>query len=457
MQQVKSLHLLAHKPLLAGIIAGALAFSSCVRSEELSIPQPPIASAAAATTSTARLSESTASEVEPAPAPQCPEEESATTNPWAEAAASALSHPGFDNVALSASIWVEGYGEIVAHNPDLALFPASNQKLFTAIGALTLLDQDYRFLTTLEATQDSLILRAGGDPSLTSKGVHSLSQLAAAAITELRTSDQTSFDRLVIDAGHFEPATTTLGRQDWQLPTYTGPLSAFVVDDNRWRTDSDFVANPAQENGELLAEELRQVGISIGVVEHHDHYEVSGSVAASVMSQPVGELVRLMMMSSDNEIAESLLRQIGDGSTAAGIAEVDQVLANWCPLVNGESGDGSGLSRANLRSSRDWRQLLQHARSASWGESFVSSLPVAGQSGTMRQRLTGSATAGNVTAKTGTIIGGRALSGFATTVDGYLVVFSIITNSTNGKPGAANASTAAIDNLIAAIVRTSTE
>lgn len=364
------------------------------------------------------------------------------------AAAPALAHPGFENVELSASIWVEGIGEVVAHNPELELFPASNQKLFTAAGAFMLLDTGHRFETTVESVGDLLVIRAGGDPTLRSSGSHSLQSFVA----EIRRAGVRTAERLVVDAGHFEPYTTVAGRQDWQLPTYTGPMSAFIVDDNRWRKDSAFLKDPALENGKLLAEQLVANGVGVGLVEHIDHFSESGEVIATVRSAPVAELLHTMLHSSDNEIAESILREIGGGSTGAGITRIESQLIAKCPIISGESGDGSGLSRANLRSSRDWRQLLQLAQSQAWSDDLEAALPVAGQSGTMANRLTGPTTAGIVRAKTGTIIGGRSLSGYAVTRDERLVVFSIVTN---GEPSAAADSAAAIDRLITAVLEAS--
>lgn len=348
-------------------------------------------------------------------------------------------------VDVSASVWIEGVGEILAHNPDVELLPASNQKIFTAVGALMLLERDHRFVTSVEVIDDTLVIRAGGDPTLRSAGSHSVEALAHQTLQTIDNSPR----RLVVDAGHFEPGTTVLGRQDWQMPTYTGPLSAFIVDDNRWRKDPEFVRAPALENGKLLAAKLSDQGMAISSVERIDHYPDSGEVVASVESVGVDELLKRMMLSSDNEIAESLLRELGGGSTAAGIDAIEAALDGQCPIVTGKSGDGSGLSRANLRASREWRQLLQFALTQDWAEEFVAALPIAGQSGTMASRLTGTATNGIVRAKTGTIIGGRSLSGYGETPDGQLVIFSVVTN---GEPQAARNSLGAIDNLITKIV-----
>jgi D-alanyl-D-alanine carboxypeptidase/D-alanyl-D-alanine-endopeptidase (penicillin-binding protein 4) len=80
---------------------------------------------------------------------------------------------------------------------------------------------------------------------------------------------------------------------------------------------------------------------------------------------------------------------------------------------------------------------------------LLDSLPLAGRSGTLAGRLTSAATAGNVRAKTGSIIPGRALSGYVTTASGRSGVFSVVVNGDN--PGRAQAAIDALVTSVAAI------
>jgi D-alanyl-D-alanine carboxypeptidase/D-alanyl-D-alanine-endopeptidase (penicillin-binding protein 4) len=172
---------------------------------------------------------------------------------------------------------------------------------------------------------------------------------------------------------------------------------------------------------------------------------------ASLTSASVVELVREMLLVSDNEHAEFLVREVGRaevgrGTTRAGTAAVAAWLEERCLELEGRSSDGSGLSRTNARTARDLREVLQFATREPWWPALVVGLPVAGQSGTLTERLTGPATAGRVRAKTGTILVGRALSGYATTAGGRAVTFSIIANDPDPAP-----LTAAIDGLVATV------
>jgi D-alanyl-D-alanine carboxypeptidase/D-alanyl-D-alanine-endopeptidase (penicillin-binding protein 4) len=112
----------------------------------------------------------------------------------------------------------------------------------------------------------------------------------------------------------------------------------------------------------------------------------------------------------------------------------------------GADDDGSGLSRANGRSAREWRLLLQAARSQPWWPQLHDALPVAGRTGTLAPRFRGTAAEGSVRAKTGTIIGGIALSGFGTTAGGRGFVFSVLVNGDGS--GAAQEP---LDALVAAV------
>jgi D-alanyl-D-alanine carboxypeptidase/D-alanyl-D-alanine-endopeptidase (penicillin-binding protein 4) len=154
---------------------------------------------------------------------------------------------------------------------------------------------------------------------------------------------------------------------------------------------------------------------------------------ASLRSRPVPELVTEMLQRSDNETAELLAREAGleagtAGTTPAGTAALTAALAPLCVPLHGVADDGSGLSRADRRTAREWRQLLQAATAQPWGSAFRDALPVAGRSGTLAGRFRGTPAEGNVHAKTGTIIGGRSLAGYLTTAGGRDAVFAIVVN-----------------------------
>jgi serine-type D-Ala-D-Ala carboxypeptidase/endopeptidase (penicillin-binding protein 4) len=347
------------------------------------------------------------------------------------------------------SIWVDGLGEVGAHEPDAPLFPASNQKLLTAMGVLAVLGPDARFTTEVRSARDgSLVVTAGGDPSLTAGGPHSLDALAgqvrAAGVTTVPGS-------LVVDESRQDSVRRAAGWQDWQFPAYAGPLSALLVDRNRYRRDPAFLADPGIAHGELFRGALEAHGVRVAGPTVHGSAPDGGAVVASLTSAPASTLLTDTLLRSDNMAAEELLKEVGHasgapGSTAGGLAATRAALEPLCVPLSGTDDDGSGLSRANGRSPREWRKLLQAARDAPWWPQLQAALPLAGRSGTLATRFRGTAAEGTVHAKTGTIIGGIALSGYGTSIGGRPFVFSVLVNGVGSQ-----ATAGPLDTLIAAV------
>lgn len=90
--------------------------------------------------------------------------------------------------------------------------------------------------------------------------------------------------------------------------------------------------------------------------------------------------------------------------------------------------DGSGLSRANRASPRDVARYLVGMATDQHFSEWLDALPVAGVSGTLADRMVGTVAQGRCHAKTGTLTGVSALSGYCTTLRGHRLVFSILMN-----------------------------
>jgi serine-type D-Ala-D-Ala carboxypeptidase/endopeptidase (penicillin-binding protein 4) len=159
------------------------------------------------------------------------------------------------------------------------------------------------------------------------------------------------------------------------------------------------------------------------------------AVLAEHDSQPLIEAIRFTNKVSHNLHAELLLRAVGHekfgvGSTAAGL-KVEREFLHAAGVTDGDIvlSDGSGLGRDNLVTPRGMVALLVYAAHQPWGADFHSTLPIAGADGTLETRMTKTAGAGLIQAKTGEIEHVRALSGYATTLRGESVVFSIFYNN----------------------------
>jgi serine-type D-Ala-D-Ala carboxypeptidase/endopeptidase (penicillin-binding protein 4) len=415
--------------------------------EETARPPPP--AVRPSTTVTTAPPPPAACPVEPAPSGPAP--------PGLVAALQgALAAPGFRGVTVGASMWVEGYGEVLAAGADVPLPPASVQKLFTAMGALALFEPDDALTTAVRAAgpvaggvlRGDLVLVGGGDPTLTARGPHSLDALAAqvrrAGVTHVAGS-------VVADESRYDAARAAPGWQDWQQPAYVGPMSALMVDDNRRRSDPAYLEQPATGNGELFRAALGAHGVTVTGPVAPGTAPPDAPVVASLRSRPVPALVTEMLQQSDNETAELLAREAGleagaPGTTPAGTAALTAALEPLCVPLAGVADDGSGLSRADRRTAREWRRLLQAATTQPWGAMLRDGLPLAGRSGTLAGRFSGTPAEANVRAKTGTIIGGRSLAGYLTTAGGRPAVFAIVVSGDGWR-----ASQPAIDRLVATL------
>ena len=111
--------------------------------------------------------------------------------------------------------------------------------------------------------------------------------------------------------------------------------------------------------------------------------------------------------------------------------------------------DGSGLSRNGLVTPQSVVKLLGWAAKQPWGDVFAASLPVAGEDGTLEYRLKGTAAAGRVQAKTGTINSAAGLAGYATSQRGERLIFAFYGNN---NPGTTRDSTTVLDSLCLAMV-----
>ena len=127
---------------------------------------------------------------------------------------------------------------------------------------------------------------------------------------------------------------------------------------------------------------------------------------------------------SNNYYADTLLRRIG------GQQAVKKALAELGVSPNSfRQVDGSGLSRRNVATPRSLVTTLRSMYYVPNKDVFYASLPVAGITGTLRSRMKGTSAQGTVSAKTGTLRGVRALSGYMNHPHFGMVVFSILANN----------------------------
>jgi D-alanyl-D-alanine carboxypeptidase/D-alanyl-D-alanine-endopeptidase (penicillin-binding protein 4) len=312
-------------------------------------------------------------------------------------------------------------GEVAfAHNEQLSLLPASNEKLAIAYTALTRFGPGYRFRTEVlglgsldsDTWRGDLVLKGYGDPTLDRDDLKGLAwELRGWGIRHVTGA-------VLADESAYDATRTGPGWKAAFFIQECAPLSALIADRGwlGWGTSRD----PARS----AASEFREVLVEAGVTVAKRSRRVLPAPATAVplaadVSEPLADILRVMGRDSDNFIAEMLLKQLGEalgdgGTTAAGArVVVDTLREVGVPLDGVRVADGSGLSALDRMTAETLVAILRAGESdpAIRGP-FLDSLAVAGVDGTLKHRLQSRPARTRVIAKTGTTNRASALAGF---------------------------------------------
>ncbi len=186
----------------------------------------------------------------------------------------------------------------------------------------------------------------------------------------------------------------------------------------------------------LLQRSLARCGVLVGGEPVRGATPESAVPLAEHASPPLSRILVLMNKRSDNNVAEALLRTSAHARDRPGTADdgaeiVRERLTAWGieaePL---RICDGSGLSRYNLLTPRALVAVLrQAAQDPELAAPITASLPVAGVDGTLGKRMRGTAAEGVVRAKTGSLRGVSALSGYVDGSQERILTFSFLVNN----------------------------
>ncbi len=223
------------------------------------------------------------------------------------------------------------------------------------------------------------------------------------------------------------------------------------------------VVNPTNHFMQQFQQVLAAEGIPVKQALVSSNFPNYNQELATVESPPLAQLVKETNRESNNLYAEVLLRLLGKATgkmtvpqTVTGKMPVPQEdLTGKMPLpqedtseiglkelktvltqlgVNPNSyklADGSGLSRHNLISPEALVQTLRLMANSPAASVYRASLPVAGESGTLKNRLNTTPNRVILQAKTGTLSGVSALSGYIEVPNYEPLVFSIIVNQSD--------------------------
>ncbi|MCC7055417.1 MAG: D-alanyl-D-alanine carboxypeptidase/D-alanyl-D-alanine-endopeptidase [Gemmatimonadaceae bacterium] len=206
------------------------------------------------------------------------------------------------------------------------------------------------------------------------------------------------------------------------------------------RSYSYIVQDPAAFTTGAFLAALRRNGVTVRDGMALDATPDGAEPLVAWQSAPLETLLTVMNRESVNMIAEHVYRAAARGSdrhtpgTAFTADTVLRAMLQRTANVRADAvrtSDGSGLSQLDRVSPRAMVQLLGWADRTTWGPLFHASLPLAGESGTLRRRMNGTTAQTNLHAKTGTTNDIVALAGYVTARNGELLAFAMLYNGTD--------------------------
>lgn len=218
--------------------------------------------------------------------------------------------------------------------------------------------------------------------------------------------------------------------------TVSGTIAADTDNYRVWRA----VWEPTGKAAAVFAKALQDHGVEVhGDIRTGEPTPEGAELVASHESMTVTELLNPFMKLSNNGHGEVLLKTIADevegvGTWPTGAGAISDYLQTVGMSGEANLRDGSGLSRGNQIPAGEFASFLHEVQDAEWFEDWYAEFPIAcaGErmiGGTLNARMCDTPAEGNVHAKTGSLTGVTALSGYVTDADGRDLVFSLLFNN----------------------------
>lgn len=384
--------------------------------------------------------------------------------------------PGL-GASASVGIYVKDLttGRIVMdHNAGKVLTPASTMKCVTAASGLLTLGADHRFNTLVSLDGDitgdkltgDITIYSSGDPTLDSRHLPDSISFVDDIIAALHRQGIRNIEGCVVvnetfeepgpcEKWEIEDVAYNYGSGiyglNWRDNTFTlwpatgrtsVPVPGLEVKLTRggrrqlrgfdsWRinvgapntSDSNFAISttmpwPAES---LEAELLQRLAAdSIWVVEPVDTVNAPHSrVLLEHRSRPLSEILRSMMVRSDNLYAEGVLRALSPAGRDSALSVERHLLDSLgVDFADAIIYDGSGLTRANKLSPRMLGDLLEYMTKRPEGALYVSLFPKAGVEGTVRKLMHGTSLEGQFVLKSGSVSGVQCFAGYKLDAEG---------------------------------------
>jgi serine-type D-Ala-D-Ala carboxypeptidase/endopeptidase (penicillin-binding protein 4) len=346
-------------------------------------------------------------------------------------------------------VYDRGRGRLIAvYHGRLEMRPASNVKLAISASALGRLGLATRLQTRVLASgtltggtlHGRLWLVGGGDPSFSTVPFSRLAFGGASGLVHDLAVAVRAAGVHKVTGGVWgdESAFNTVRRGPlWKSDSWMDcpPLSALTVNEG-WLRFGSFASSPtpAHEAARQLVLALQRQKVVVVTGSHTGVHPKSARPVAVEPSPTMHRLVYEMDQVSDNFFAETLTKDLAvaagrRGSTRTGVGLTRRYLRNLgMNLTGAHLLDGSGLSKGDRLSPRQIVGILRRAGAERYGWFYRHALPLAGVSGTLEDRMKSGPAYRNALAKTGTLAGASALSGFVTTANGHHLAFSIVMN-----------------------------
>lgn len=332
---------------------------------------------------------------------------------------------------------------LMAHKADVSYTPASVMKLFTALAALQSLGPTYTYTTTVKGViQDGVVagdlyLVGGGDPLLARRDY-----VANEKYPTLTPSYMETLADAVVAAGVRSITGTIVGvdeRYDnvrypatWPASFYGsegGPLGALMSSDGAALGQSVKPDDPAIGAADDLHALLGLRGVVMTGQSQRGTISDSVPTITELTSAPLIDIVREMLVNSDNNTAELLLKEMGyvvkkSGTSADGLAVIaDELKKASVPVAGVSILDGSGLTPQNTTTCLALMNIL-----AVESATFPALFAVAGESGTLGSVFRDQSIKGRMVAKTGTLRNVKSIAGYVPLKGADPVMFSLIMN-----------------------------
>jgi D-alanyl-D-alanine carboxypeptidase/D-alanyl-D-alanine-endopeptidase (penicillin-binding protein 4) len=322
--------------------------------------------------------------------------------------------------------------------------------VLTAAAVLSTFGPNYQVSTPVKIQGDAVYLVGAGDPLMPrAKGAGSLKALAQQTAQSLKTRGQKKIQLIFDDSLFTGPALGPAWKSTYPRLGVAAPVNALTVGGARVSPGSIArVSNPAKQTAQLFAQRLRNQGIAVSKIRGGST-PTSATQLASVSSQPMSDLVGVMLLDSDNDVAEILahlvgVKVVGEGSFTGGARAMTSVLASkGIDTADLMLFDGSGLSTRNRASSEVIGQVftdMVRGDQPQWA-AIATGLPIAAETGTLDDRFDSKGTragAGVVRAKTGSLTGVASLAGTIMDRSGRLLVFVMMGNKVRSITSARN-------------------